>query len=282
MVEDPALRSLTGDAVFAPDKLRLFRAHNAELLTLCLSRVLEQAWRSNIVERGASRSFFAAEADFRVQLAWQAERPAAIADHLAATETFEAEPVVIPALRPAPLRFAAAACLLLGLLFWATHARAAETLPPFKLDGRAYTNAVVIEANPVDVLIRQEELGFKRLKRQQMPAELKDRFPYDAKEVEEYEKQQTAKAKARREQTRAEAYAALVRQETELQARIDRLDAEMAAMQKEIKLWRAKPNHPPKKIVLVQLLDKKLGLMRHSDELRKQLEGVRKLQAQYR
>ncbi len=170
MVEDPALRSLTGDAVFAPDKLRLFRAHNAELIKLCLARVLEQAWRVNIGERGAGRSFFAAEAAFRVELASGTECPAAIADADGASDEPAPAPVTpVPVFRPAFARLAAAAGVLLGLLFWATYAHAAESLPRFTHDGRIYTNATVHQANPVDVLIRDEASGFVRIKRQEMP-----------------------------------------------------------------------------------------------------------------
>jgi hypothetical protein len=164
MVEDPALRSLTGDAVFAPDKLRLFRAHNAELIKLCLARVLEQAWRNHVGEGGMGRSFFAAEASHRVQLAWQASRVAAASALTCSSRREEAldkaewrvsdaefdQRLVTSAATGKGL----AAVVLLAVLLCLLPAHAEETLPPFKLDGRTITNAVVIEANPVDVLIR--------------------------------------------------------------------------------------------------------------------------------
>jgi len=288
------LRHLSANAQFPVDKLRLFRSHNSELLKLTLAFVCRRAWNAKFGESRALRDFLLTESASRLQRAIFADRVIAASsstrssrreEALAnselriASSEFDQSLVTSSATRNG---FAAAAIILLALLLFVLPAHAAETLPPFTYEGKTYTNAVVIESNPVDVLIRQEELGFKRLKRQEMPAELKDRFPYDAREVEDYEKQQTTKAKARREQIRADAYAALIRQEAEIQVRIDRLDADLAALQKEIKLWRAKPNHPPKRLVIDRLLDKKLCLIRYIDELRKQLEGVRKLQAQYR
>jgi len=285
MVEDPALRSLTGDAVFAPDKLRLFRAHNAELLTLCLSRVLEQAWRSNIGERGACRSFFAAEAAFRVRLAWQAQRPAAIAEHLAASETSDASPVKTTVLRPALLRFAAAACLMLGLLFWATHARASETLPVFTHDGRSFTNAAVRESNPVDVLLCDDAAGYVRIKRIDMPAVLKTRFPYDPEAAAEYERQKVAKARTQQEQARVSTLNALLRQESEVVQRIHRFERDLAALQRQLDVLnvsaRGKKNSAARQEA-DRLREVKRDYIALVDQLRLQLQGIRERQAQYR
>lgn len=116
MVEDPALRSLTGDAVFTPDKLRLFRAHNTELIKLCLARVLELAWRSNIGEHAAGRNLCATEAAFRIELAWEAARPAAVVVKDDADDEIETAPAVAIPLRLVLPRLAAAACAVLAFL----------------------------------------------------------------------------------------------------------------------------------------------------------------------
>lgn len=285
MVEDPALRSLTGAAVFAPDKLRLFRAHNAELLKLCLTRVLEQAWHVNIGERGTSRHFFAAEAAFRVQLAWQAAPQTAIAKVDESACEFEYARLAANTFRLFLPRFASAACGLFILLCCAVYTNAAETLPTFAYEGKTYTNATVVEATSVDVLLRHDTLGFTRIKRQEMPDELKARFPYDATAAAAYAQEKAAKAAALREQARANTLAALQRQQTELQAGIYAVERQLAALQRELDVLnvsaRGKPHSAARQQADRYRLIKQ-DYIRHADQLRDQLEQVRTRQSQFR
>jgi hypothetical protein len=118
-----------------------------------------------------------------------------------------------------------------------------------------------------------------------MPAELRDRFPFSAKDVEDYEQQKTAKAKARREQTRAEAYAALLRQEAEAQARIQTLQRQLTALQRELDVINVSARRKPKSAArreADQMRVRKQDLIRHLEQLRDQTDALRKLQVQYR
>lgn len=285
MVEDPALRSLTGDAVFAPAMLRLFRAHNSELIKLCLARVIEQAWRLNIGDTAGKRTFFAAEAGRRVELAWRAEAPAAIAmldDHAD-------EPVVLPTSpvlpRPFLPRFAAAACVLMVVFLWAFKMSAEEVLPKFSFKGRAYTNATVHQSTPVDVLVRDGEQGFVRIPLREMPGELQARFPYDASAAAAYERGKAEQAQAQREQARAATLNTLRRQEADVLARIQSTERQLAALQRQLDVLnvsaRGKKNSAARQEA-DRLREVKRDQIAHVDQLRLQLQGIRERQAQYR
>ena len=295
-LESGAIRELCAGAHFTAEKLRLFRGQNSELLRLALAFVLKRAWQLRFGEGECSRNLFLAEAAARVQRAIFADRVMAAASSNRSSRGEEAHSFTPHVLRITEDQslvtstatrnsFVAAAIVLLALLLLLLPARAGETLPPFAYQGKTYTNAVVIKANPVNVLIRQEEQGFKRLKRQEMPAELKDRFPYDAKEVEEYEKQQTAKAKARRDQARAEAYAALLRQEQTLLAQINRVESDLLALQKEINVRKSQAHGRPRSAerqAVIQCQERKIALERYLENLRRHLEAVHAQQVHYR
>lgn len=182
----------------------------------------------------------------------------------------------------------ATACvrLLLGVaLLGGMTARAQEVFPLLTLDGQALTNARPIEVSPVDILFKADGPVFKRVKRQDLPEGLKDKYPYDDAKAAEYEKEKVEKAKALREQQRREAYAALLRQEKELENRIEKLDAEMVDLQKELNLLNKSANRKPRspaRLVADQARVRKQNLISQQSQLQQQLKQVRASQAQYR
>jgi hypothetical protein len=172
--------------------------------------------------------------------------------------------------------------ILAGLLLCALHTRAEEILPPFWMNNLLYTNVAVIQETPVEVLLRLDRLGFKRIKLQDLPTDLRDRFPYDPIKAAEFEKENAIKTKLLREQQRREAYETLLRQEREIERQIETKNEDMVELQRTINVWRAKPPGHGKAAALHQLLDQKLLLMRQIDDLRKQLRSNHAMQAQYR
>ncbi len=284
------LRELAAGAAFPSDKLLLFRSHNSELIKLCLARVLEQAWTAKL-GTAPRRDYLAAEADRRLELACRADAPSRSSrreevqfkcEVLSVNFQGNQSLVTSAATRN---RFTAAACVFLVFLLTAFASRAAEVLPNFTHDGKAYTNATVIEANPVDILIRQEATGFTRIQRQDLPAELKARFPYDSTAAAAYEKEKAAKAAALRDQGRANTLAALQRQQAELQAGIYAVERQLAALQRELDVLnvsaRGKPNSAARQQADRYRLIKQ-DHIRHADQLRDQLEQVRTRQSQFR
>ena len=176
----------------------------------------------------------------------------------------------------------AAVMVCAGLVFGGS-VQAADVYESFTFEGKAYTKARLVEVTPVDLLfIPDSAPGGLRIKRQELPPELSKKYPYDPVKAAEYEKEKIAKAKAQREQQRADIYATLLRQEKEVQAKIDAKNDELISVQKDIKTWRAKPKGNGKAVGLDQLTNKKIDLTHQVEALKKQLEGIRQQQAQYR
>ena len=293
MESDAPIQRLCAGAKFPTDELRRFRGQNSELLKLTLAFALRHAWeerfgRKDITVHGTAvlREILLAEATSRLQRAIfedpmmvthssnrTSRREEALINYESRLPGFEVEVSLVTS-SATGYGLAVAVIVLLALLMFLIPARAGETLPPFKLDGRTITNAVVLEANPVDVLIRQDELGYKRLKRQEMPAELKDRFPYNAQEVEEYGKQKLAKARVQREQQRSEIYATLKRREQAMEVRIAQRTEDLVRLQKEINIWRGRPRGRGKVPALNELQQRKADVTKEIDVLRDQLKTL--------
>ena len=166
--------------------------------------------------------------------------------------------------------------------FISTALAAEEVFEAVTLDGKLYSKVAVREANPVDLLLYLDQAVFKRFKRQDLPEPLKSKYPYDAVKAAEYEKAQLGRRKLEQDRQRQEIFNGLLRQEKDLQKRIDAKIVELGELQTQIKLWRARPNKPPKGEMLNQLLQKKEDLIRHIDDLRRQLDAVHKKQELYR
>ena len=74
----------------------------------------------------------------------------------------------------------------------------------------------------------------------------------------------------------------MLRQEKEVQAKIDGRNDELVSLEKDIKNWKAKPKLPGKAVGLQQLIDKRIDLAHQVEVLKKQLQGIRQQQTQYR
>jgi hypothetical protein len=86
-----------------------------------------------------------------------------------------------------------------------------EVFPTLQVGASVLTNAVVIEANPSEILFRGEGLIYKRVKREELPVNMRDKSPYDPVLAEKFQKEQIEKTKAEQERRRAELYTALLR-----------------------------------------------------------------------
>lgn len=102
------------------------------------------------------------------------------------------------------------------------------------LGDRVVTNAYVSTATPLDVVVMWDG-GGKTFKRQELPPGLKELYPYDARKVDEYLKQQEAErekriqqAKLKQQRAGQELKAALLGQRQSLQQRIAALEKELA------------------------------------------------------
>src|SRR5688572_17130861 len=104
-------------------------------------------------------------------------------------------------LRPKPHSVFAVTCIALMSVI---STRADDIIKSVTIGGHTYLNVRAKDANPVDVLLVNDGKLWNRVKRQDLPAELKGKYPYDAEAAEEYERQKTVKAKAQRDRQRQE------------------------------------------------------------------------------
>jgi hypothetical protein len=184
--------------------------------------------------------------------------------------------------------------LLFALLsFSSSESRAQEDKVLFeslKVGKAEVKNVRVTEATPMHVTVNYDG-GASRLKRQDLPPELKALYPYDAKKAAEYEKQQALeqeernrKARARQDLTNRELKASLLQQEQGTKAKLQKLQSELKQLEKEMGPMRGKAqnkkNSPARK-ELDSARDRKQDYIRRIGEqekilvaLRKQLDGL--------
>jgi hypothetical protein len=155
-----------------------------------------------------------------------------------------------------------------------------------KLGKTVVHNVQVVEANPVYVTITFDGASGSKIKRQELPPELKALYPYDAREAAEYEKklevereQRVKEAKLRSEQASREMKVTLLRQQKSIKDRIAASESELTELDKEIKVLANKARRRPKspdRAELNQARDRKLALLRLTSEQKSLLEKVEK------
>lgn len=152
------------------------------------------------------------------------------------------------------------------------------------VDGKSNKISRIYRATPSYVwVIYDGGTGARKIPRSELQSPLKERYPYDRQEAAAFDKEKSQQSHDLADQQRANAYASLLRQERELQVKIDARSDEMVSVQREIRAWRNKPAKTHGKVVaLNQLIDKRTSLSQHIESLKKQLEAVRNRQAQYR
>jgi hypothetical protein len=158
-------------------------------------------------------------------------------------------------------------------------------LPSLKLDGNVVKNVRVKDATPTDVTILFDGGGTK-LKRKDLPSELKALYPYDPKAAAEYEKQQAAEhaernqdAKVKQDQANRERKTALLQQQQYIQGHITNLENQLTELEKEMGPMKGKARGKPKSTARVELdaaRDKKEDLIKQIGEQKSQLEKINK------
>ena len=177
---------------------------------------------------------------------------------------------------------AAAIVALLAACLAAAPVGAADTYESFTYDGRDFKQARLVEVNPLELAFMTGNGEGLRIKRQDLPGELKSKYPFEPVKAARFEIEREAQTKIQHNRERVETYAALVRQEQSLQSRLEAAGAQMVVLQKEINVLRSKPKGHGKTVALQLAADRKLDLVRQCENYRTQTESVRALQRQYR
>ena len=178
-----------------------------------------------------------------------------------------------------------ALAVVAGTVFSAVAQEKKVLLESMKLGDLVVKNVRVIDATPTHVMVIFDG-GGSRLKRQELPPELKALYPYDAKEAAEHEKRQAvdkekraAEEKALQERFNRELKAAMQYQQREAKAKLEQLQKDLNQLDKEMGPTRAKakgkPNSPARR-ELDALRDQKTALIHRVEEQKKLLDKINK------
>jgi len=175
-----------------------------------------------------------------------------------------------------------------GWIFITFSIAAAEEKPLFeslKVSDTVVHNVRVTESTPTHVTIMFDG-GGSRLKRQDLPTELKKLYPYDAKEAATYEREQAvdqakraAAERARQERFNAELKASLQRQQPLVRAKVDQLQTELKKLEREMDPLRARARGKPNSAARRELdvyRDRKSDLIRRLEEQKSLLDKINK------
>jgi hypothetical protein len=165
---------------------------------------------------------------------------------------------------------------------------AEETYDTLKVGPDNLKNARVIQSSPVDLLIGYDG-GYKRVRLQELPEELKTKYPYDAQKAASYQKQKTEEMHLHQTQIAAQDKVAMrtafLKREAEIQAEIDlqkkelnRLDADISL---QSRLAKGKKVKSMDRKQLDQLRNQKLNLRDKIWKLQDELKKVQEQRRQY-
>ncbi|HKQ38886.1 MAG TPA: hypothetical protein VJ063_12480 [Verrucomicrobiae bacterium] len=122
---------------------------------------------------------------------------------------------------------------LLAFCCFAIAAHAEETFGTLKVGTNTFKNARIIQASPVDLLLGHDD-GYKRIKLQDLPEDLKAKYPYDAQKAADYEKAEAQKRQLVQAQNAGAARTALLAKEGQLRAQIAAREKDLRRISKDI------------------------------------------------
>jgi hypothetical protein len=122
--------------------------------------------------------------------------------------------------------------VLLGPLL-ASETATEHTIPQLTLGTNQLNNVVIIQASPVDLLLKHER-GYLRVNLQDLPDPLKEKYPYDAEKAAAYRKSisDTQRLKA------------MLAHERDLQSRINEVELQQERVRQTMRNYRGRPGKP--------------------------------------
>ena len=153
-----------------------------------------------------------------------------------------------------------------------------ENLGYVVVDGKTNKIGRIFSVTPSYVwVIYDPSTGGRKIPRQELPPELKARFPYDAAKAAEYQKQQMEAAARQAAVQAAVARETGLRREAEITNEIAALREQDVAIQKEVRILKSLPGGNGRKVKAAHLHDQQESIRERISGLRTQLE---QLQAQ--
>lgn len=137
--------------------------------------------------------------------------------------------------------------------------------------GQTRKIARIADANPLFVTVMFEGGGGRRIPLQELPPQLKTKYPYDADKADEYEVREARKAAEQAAQQQEVLKGQMSRKEQGLQASITANHVRIARIQEEIAALNRQIRNRPRKSSSLRV--KKEGLIKQQADLRRQISS---------
>lgn len=168
---------------------------------------------------------------------------------------------------------------------------AQESYPTLKIGDETYKNVRVVKSTPIELTLLYDG-GGRTIKLEDLPAELKTKYPYNAARAAEFKKKHAAEQKALSEeqqrkwaQDAASARAALLSQEQKVREKLEPLEVQVDRLQKDINTQRriseTTPKNSKERRVLNDMRKQMIQLRDQKEALQDQIKGLQKQRAKY-
>jgi hypothetical protein len=167
----------------------------------------------------------------------------------------------------------------------------AETYPTLTIGDETYKNVRIVKATPIELTLLYDG-GGRTIKLEELPPELKAKYPYDAAKAAEYRKRQAAEQRALAEEQQrrwshdaASVRAALLIKEQKLREKLEPLDFQITRLQKDINTQRRIAGTTPKNSAdrrkLNDMRKQMIELRDQKEALQDQIKSVQKQREKY-
>jgi len=179
---------------------------------------------------------------------------------------------------------------LLALLSLAV-CSAQESYPTLKIGDETYKNVRVVKSTPIELTLLYDG-GGRTIKLEDLPGELKAKYPYSAAKAAEFKKKHAAEQKVLAEEQQrkwahdaASARAALLSQEQKVREKLEPLEVQIDRLQKDINMQRkisgTTPKNSNERRALNDLRKQMLQLRDQKEALQDQIKGLQKQRGKY-
>jgi len=168
---------------------------------------------------------------------------------------------------------------------------AQESYPTLKIGDETYKNVRVVKSTPIELTLLYDG-GGRTIKLEDLPAELKAKYPYNAARAAEFKKKHAAEQKVLAEEQQrkwahdaASARAALLSQEQKVREKLEPLEVQIDRLQKDINMQRkisgTTPKNSNERRALNDLRKQMLQLRDQKEALQDQIKGLQKQRGKY-
>jgi hypothetical protein len=169
--------------------------------------------------------------------------------------------------------------------------QAEDTYPKLKIGNDTYTNIRVVKATPIELTLLYDG-GGRTIALQDLPPELKAKYPYDVTKAAEYKKKHAEEQRILAEQQQkrwqqdaASARATLLSKEQKVREKLEPLQVDIRRLQKDINTQRQvvgpTPRNSPERRNLSDMRKRMIQLRDQEEALQDQIKALQKQREKY-